>query len=209
MMQVSDIVAAVEDGTTVTEADLLCLVTEADAEWCNHVLSGSTLREFLSPVLSGVMPAGLPAAQRARLVALARLAHSWATTPLQKGEPLKKAEDVFLAYGSASRDLKVEQFRAILLDGKHRVMREIIISQGTLTSSPVHPREVFTAAVRFSAAAIIIIHNHPSGDPTPSADDLEITRRLKEVGDLIGIRVLDHVILGDGCFRSLADSGLL
>ena len=97
----------------------------------------------------------------------------------------------------------------ILLDGKHRVLREELVSQGTLTTSPVHPREVFGVAIRHHAAAVVLVHNHPSGDPTPSADDLEITRRLADVGDLVGIRIVDHVIVGDGCFASLADRGML
>ncbi len=97
----------------------------------------------------------------------------------------------------------------VLLDGKHRVIGEELISQGTLTSSPVHPREVFAPAIRHSSAAVVLVHNHPSGDPTPSADDLDITRRLVDVGELVGIRVLDHVIIGDGTYTSLADRGLL
>jgi DNA repair protein RadC len=87
------------------------------------------------------------------------------------------------------------------------VIREELISQGTLTSSPVHPREVFAPAVRHSAAAVVLVHNHPSGDPQPSADDLDITRRLADAGRLLGVRVVDHVIVGDGSFVSLADRG--
>jgi DNA repair protein RadC len=107
------------------------------------------------------------------------------------------------------RDLKLEQFWTVLLDGKHRVIREVMVSQGTLNSSPVHPREVFSPAMRHSAAAVVFIHNHPSGDPTPSADDLAITSRLCEVGRMVGISVVDHVVIGDGAFTSFADRGLL
>lgn len=107
------------------------------------------------------------------------------------------------------RDLRAEEFRALLLDGKHRVMREVTISRGTLTSSPVHPREAFRTAIREGAAAVVFVHNHPSGDPSPSADDLAITRRLCEVGDLVGIRVLDHLVIGDDRYVSLADRGLM
>ena len=93
--------------------------------------------------------------------------------------------------------------------GKHRIIAERLISQGTLTTSPVHPRGVFGPAMRAAAAAVVLLHNHPSGDASPSADDLEITRRLADVGDLVGIQVLDHVIIGDGRYVSLADRGLL
>jgi DNA repair protein RadC len=106
-------------------------------------------------------------------------------------------------------DLQVEQFRTLLLDGKHRLIDEMLVSQGTLTSSPVHPREVFHHAIRAKAAAIVLMHNHPSGDPSPSADDLEITRKLVHVGDVVGIRVVEHVIIGRDSFTSLADRGLL
>jgi DNA repair protein RadC len=145
----------------------------------------------------------------ARLAAAIEIGRRLATEPLQRGEPLRGGSDVFRHYHARLRDLRVEQFLAVLLDGKHRVLREELISQGTLTSSPVHPREVFAPAIRHSAAALVLVHNHPSGDPSPSADDLEITNRLCEVGSLVGIRVLDHVIVGDGAFVSLADRGLM
>jgi DNA repair protein RadC len=146
------------------------------------------------------------AAKTAAVIELAKAIH---TEPLVRGAAFTGAADVFRAFGPRLRDLKVEQFWCILLDGKHRVLKEILVSQGTLTSSPVHPREVFTQAIRHSAAAICLVHQHPSGDPSPSADDLEITRRLVQVGDMVGIRVIDHVVCGDASFTSLADRGLL
>ena len=88
-------------------------------------------------------------------------------------------------------------------------MREMLVSEGTLTTAPVHPREVYREAIREGAAGVICVHNHPSGDPAPSADDLEITRRLADVGQLVGIRLLDHVVIGDGCYASFSDRGLL
>ena len=152
---------------------------------------------------------GLGDARAARILAAFELGRRLVAEPLPRGAFLRDGSDVFRHYHAAMRDLKVEQFRIVLLDGKHRVMREVLISQGTLTSSPVHPREVFAPAVRHSAAAIVLVHNHPSGDPQPSADDLEITHRLVDAGKLVGIRVVDHVIVGDGCFTSLADRGLM
>lgn len=153
--------------------------------------------------------AGVGSARAARLLAALELGRRCAAEPLVRGLPVRASADVFRHFHPALRDLRIEQFRVVLLDGKHRMMREELISQGTLTSSPVHPREVFAAAIRHSAAALILVHNHPSGDPTPSADDIEITRRLAQVGELVGIRVLDHVIVGDGAFASLADRGLM
>ena len=97
----------------------------------------------------------------------------------------------------------------VLLDQKHHVLRDERVSLGTLTASLVHPREVFAPAIRESAAAVAFLHNHPSGDPTPSREDRELTRRLAEAGRLMGIPVLDHVIIGEGGFVSLAEEGLL
>lgn len=151
----------------------------------------------------------LPEDKATRISAVLELGKRLAEEPLRRGSPFRSSHDVFRHYHARMRDLKVEQFRVILVDGKHRVMSEHLISQGTLTSSPVHPREVFSTAIRENAAGIVLVHNHPSGDPSPSCDDLEITRRLAEVGDLVGIRVLDHVVVGDGKYVSLADRGLL
>jgi DNA repair protein RadC len=150
---------------------------------------------------------GLGDARAARLLAAFELGRRLVAEPLARGALLRGGADVFRHYHAALRDLRVEQLRAGLLDGKHRVIREELISQGTLTSSPVHPREVFAPAVRHSAAAVVLVHNHPSGDPQPSADDLDITRRLADAGRLLGVRVVDHVIVGDGSFVSLADRG--
>ena len=88
-------------------------------------------------------------------------------------------------------------------------IEEVSISEGCLTSSIVHPREVFTPVVKDSAAAVILVHNHPSGDPTPSREDREVTKRLQEVGELLGVKVLDHIVIGSGRYVSFADEGLL
>jgi DNA repair protein RadC len=101
----------------------------------------------------------------------------------------------------------VEQFGIMLLDAKHRVMRTAVLSVGTLNSSIVEPREVFREAAIGGATAIVIFHNHPSGDPTPSPDDVALTRRLVAAGSLIGIDVVDHVVLGDARFCSIKGVG--
>ena len=99
-----------------------------------------------------------------------------------------------------------ERFGVLLLDTKHRAIRAVPISRGTLDASLVHPREVFRAAADHAAAAVVLFHNHPSGDPAPSVDDVQLTRRLVEAGELMGIAVLDHVVLGDACWHSLRES---
>ena len=95
----------------------------------------------------------------------------------------------------------------MLLDSRHRVIRSVLTSQGTLTASLVHPREVFRPALREAAAALVLVHNHPSGDPSPSSEDREITRRLAQAGVLLGIPVLDHVIVADRGYASLREEG--
>jgi DNA repair protein RadC len=103
----------------------------------------------------------------------------------------------------------VEQFGVVLLDVKHRVLKTRLLSVGSLDASVVHPREVFRTAVVGGAAAVVLFHNHPSGDATPSREDLELTRRLVAAGELMGITVLDHVILADTRYVSLRESGAL
>jgi DNA repair protein RadC len=103
----------------------------------------------------------------------------------------------------------VEQFGLLMLDTRHRVLRSSVLTVGTLDCTSVQPREVFRQALLASAAAVVLFHNHPSGDPQPSADDVELTRRLVAAGDLMGVRVIDHVVLGDGRYCSLKESGYL
>ncbi len=102
-------------------------------------------------------------------------------------------------------NLPREVFVAVLLNARNEVMRESTIAVGCLTGSLVHPREVFQPAVRDSAAAVILVHNHPSGDPTPSPEDIQLTERLVEAGRILGIRVLDHVVVALGGYSSLMD----
>ncbi len=102
-----------------------------------------------------------------------------------------------------------EYFRVVLLNTKNRVLVVETVSIGSLNASLVHPREVFKRAIQKSAAAIILVHNHPSGDPAPSPEDLEVTQRLCEAGRVVGIEVLDHIIIGDHVFTSLRAKGLI
>lgn len=102
-----------------------------------------------------------------------------------------------------------EHFISLHLDGKNRIVCMDTVSIGSLNQSLVAPREVFKSAVLSSAAAVILVHNHPTGDPTPSKEDISITKRLKECGDLLGITVLDHIIVGDGAYVSFVEKGLL
>jgi len=118
------------------------------------------------------------------------------------------SEDVFALFNFLKYETK-EHFLALHLDSKNRILCLDRVSSGSLNASIVHPREVFKTTLLSSAAGILFIHNHPSGNPDPSKEDLEITTRLKQAGELLGLRVLDHIIIGDDRYVSLADQGFL
>jgi DNA repair protein RadC len=148
---------------------------------------------------------GIGPAKAAQLLAAMELGRRVISRPLSTRAPLSSSRAVHDYIAPLVRELKQEQFRALLLDNKHRVIHDVTISSGSLTMSVVHPREAFAPAVRQSAAAVIFVHNHPSGDPTPSAEDRQLTHRLVACGELLGIPVLDHVIIGRADFYSFAD----
>lgn len=156
-----------------------------------------------------VRAAGLSPRAAARLVAALALGRHLACEPLVAGQPLCSTGQVVAAYGPRLQARAREQFLALLLDARNRVLREEQVSVGTLTASLVHPREVFVAAIREGAASLILLHNHPSGDPEPSADDEAVTRRLVAAGELVGIPVLDHLVLGRGRHVSMLERGLV
>ncbi len=152
---------------------------------------------------------GIGPAKSASLRACFELSRRIASRRLEPGQPIRGPEDVHRHFHPALRHVAQERFIVVLLDGRHRVIRHELVSQGTLTASLVHPREVFRPALREAAAAVVLVHNHPSGDPTPSAEDREITIRLARAGELLGIRVLDHVVVAESGFASLRELGVL
>lgn len=165
-------------------------------------LSRRGVREFCA--VPGVGPA------KAALIKAALEAGKRATAaPLATGQRITSSEDVFRHYRPLMRDLRREIFKVVLLDGKNAIIRDVTVSEGSLTLSIVHPREAFVPAVKESAAAVIFVHNHPSGDPEASPEDRALTRRLVSAGEIMGIRVLDHVIIGDRQYVSFADQGWL
>ena len=121
------------------------------------------------------------------------------------GEPIKSARDVFEYASQRLITNQQETFMILLLDSKNRIVKDEIISIGTLNASIIHPREVFKSAIRESANSIILVHNHPSGDPKPSVEDEQITKKLFEAGELLNIKILDHVIVGKDKFWSFKE----
>ncbi len=157
--------------------------------------------------LTGVK--GIGPAKAAGIKASLEMARRLGAAKWPAGEPLRSAEDVFRHFHENLAREKRELFYVVLLNNKNRKIRDVKISEGSLTASLVHPREVYNPVIRESAAAVIFVHNHPSGDPAPSPEDIEITRRLKEVGEVMGVRVLDHVVIGHERYFSFSDRGLL
>jgi len=163
------------------------------------------LSRALVPELSKIKGVGL--AKGAQILAALELGRRLSERSLVPEESIRSGESVYRLLGPRLREERKESFWVLLLDTKHRLRRLEKISEGTLSMTPVHPREAFSPAVRESAAAVIFVHNHPSGDPEPSPDDWALTTRLVECGTLLGIRVLDHVVTGDHAFVSLRERG--
>lgn len=203
--------------TSLTDAQLLAILLRVGRRRSSALQVGLEVLDRLNG-LSGLAHCGIEelcaipgvgAAKAAQLKAALELGKRALAAPLAKGTKITSSRDLFHHYHPSLRDLRHEIFKVVLLDAKHAIMRDATVSEGSLTLSIVHPREVFNLAVRESAAAVIFLHNHPSGDPTPSQEDRVLTTRLVAAGDVLGIRVLDHLIVGDGRYVSFADHGWL
>jgi DNA repair protein RadC len=131
------------------------------------------------------------------------------SAPLRAGERFSSSRELYLRYRARFFSARREHFFSLQLNSKNQLIKEVLVSVGSLNVSVVHPREVFSFAVRDSTSAIILMHNHPSGDPTPSREDRECTKRLVHAGKILGIRVLDHIVIGHDGYYSFADANQL
>ncbi len=201
----------------LTDAQLLAILLRVGRHGSSAVQVGMDILDRLGGV-AGLAQCGIEElcaisgvgeAKTAQLKAALELGKRALAGPLIKRAKITSSRDLFTHYHPTLRDLRHEVFKVVLLDAKHAIMRDATVSEGSLTLSIVHPREVFTLAVKESAAAVIFLHNHPSGDPTPSQEDRILTARLVSAGEVLGIRVLDHLIVGDGRYVSFADQGWL
>lgn len=152
---------------------------------------------------------GLGIAKAATIVAAFELGRRAAVPQGRKKIRIQSPEDIAKRYMPQMREMKKEIFMAILLDSANNIIRDVKISVGILNSSLVHPREVFRPAIAEPAAAIILLHNHPSGNPEPSSEDLQITKQLVEASKIIGIPIHDHIIVAGDTFTSFAERGML
>jgi DNA repair protein RadC len=172
--------------------------------------AGGALRRIArQPVAALTTIPGVGMARAVTIHASLELGRRMALEGRQDGAPVRSPRDVVEYFAPRMEDLPVEEFHVAVLDAQHRLERDITVTRGLLSSSLVHPREVFREAIAERAAAVILVHNHPSGDPVPSADDRAITEQLVAAGRLLDIPVHDHVIIGRGRYTSFAEAGLL
>jgi DNA repair protein RadC len=170
---------------------------------------GSLRRMSSTAVMDLLKVDGVGPAVAARIVAALELGRRLAREGPNERLRIRGPRDVYERCAPSMRDLMQEEFRVLLLNTQHAVVREHVVTRGTLDTSLVHPREVFRYAVAEASAAVILVHNHPSGDPTPSVEDRDVTRQLAEAGRIIGIPVVDHLIVGDARYVSFIEAGLL
>jgi DNA repair protein RadC len=171
--------------------------------------AGSLRRIAMKPVATLTSVCGVGPARAVSIHAALELGRRMAAEAREDGAPVRSPRDVVEVFGPRLEDLPVEEFHVAVLDSQHRLERDITVTRGILNSSLVHPREVFREAIAERAAAVILVHNHPSGDPTPSADDRQVTDQLVAAGRLLDIPVHDHIIIGRGRYTSFAEAGLL
>jgi len=152
---------------------------------------------------------GLGEAKVAQIKAVYGLAKQYLKERIKAGKIIKSSKDVYDYLYFTMRDLKKEVFKVFFLDGKNQIVETKNLFKGTLNQSSVYPREVIKAAIKYNAAGLIFVHNHPSGNPEPSPSDKEITKELVFAGNLMHIKVLDHIIIGENRYFSFADEGLI
>jgi len=175
-----------------------------------EVSEGSLRRLARRPSAELLRSPGIGPTKAGRLLAAFEVGARAAREERPAVQRIREPEDVTRLFSARLRDLQVEEFHLLALDSQSQVLREVLITRGLLNSSLVHPRECFKPAILAGSAALLLAHNHPSGDPEPSAEDIALTRRLTAAGQLLGIEILDHLILGEaGRFVSLRERGVM
>lgn len=198
---------------TPTEVDLQHLLAvligaKATPEICGN-LSAYGVRKLADMSVKEFQDKGLSKIEAQRISGAFEMARKWMSSSYLEGDVIRSPEDAAQLILNEMRFLKQEHFVCMYLDTKNKVIKRETVFIGSLNASIVHPRECFKEAIRCSAASIICFHNHPSGNPDPSREDIDVTKRLVECGIMMGIEVLDHIIIGDGRYVSLKEKGLL
>jgi DNA repair protein RadC len=169
-----------------------------------------SLRRILTaPIGSMCEVYGIGPAKAAKILAAMELGRRATEEARGERDRISAPRDVYERMRLVMRDLPQEEFHVLLLNTQNQVLRDVVVTRGTLDASLVHAREVFRPALAESAASLILVHNHPSGEPTPSPEDRAVTAQLAQAGELLGIPVLDHVVVGEGRYVSFVESGIL
>jgi DNA repair protein RadC len=201
-------------GAACSDVELLGIVLDggrgsvAAVDVARDVLDEAARLADLDRLEPGGLATRLGRGGRRRVVVLRaalELGRRAATRRPVQAAPVRSGRDVYAHYRGRLPQLTRETFWVLLLDGRNRLRDELCVSVGTLTAALVHPREVFGPALRAGAASVILVHNHPSGDPAPSVEDVDLTRRLVQAGDLVGVAVLDHVVVAQAGWASVMD----
>ena len=201
----------------LTDAELLAIVLRSGTgeqsalDMARDILEREhTLRNLGSKTVSELMRVpGVGIAKASEILAACEIGRRMQVETGSEKAVIRSPEDVARRMIPRLRDRRAEVFVVLVLDARNALTREIELTRGTLNASIVHPREVFKAAIDNVAASIVVVHNHPSGNPEPSREDIDITRQLSEAGRIIGIPLHDHIIIAGNSFTSFADRGLL
>ncbi|MFO0608327.1 MAG: JAB domain-containing protein [Polyangiales bacterium] len=193
----------------MSDTEVLALLLGDDASLARSLLSAHDGVRGVARLGRGELARDVGDRRAARLVAAMELARRAAARPLARAIPFRSSRDVVRAWGPRLVDAADERVLAVLLDAKRRPVAERLLAWGSVGSAPLAPRQVFALAVREGASAIVLVHNHPSGDPAPSPEDIAFTRRVAHAGGLLEVELLDHVIVGrEGSF-SFLDAGMI
>jgi DNA repair protein RadC len=177
---------------------------------CSRILTEYSIKQLSLANISRLMQVhGVGKAKAAQIAAVFELARRLETFVEEPKRKVCSPKDVYTLMYPKMREQKKEKFITLCLDTKNQILREEVVSVGSLNASIVHPREVFKSALMESSASVIMVHNHPSGDPSPSREDIMVTEKMVEGGKLLGIDVLDHIIIGEGRYVSLKDEGFV
>lgn len=201
---------------SLSNAELLAIIlrTGSRAEnvvsMSSRILSEYSIKQLSLANIKRLMQIhGIGEAKASQISAVFELARRLETFVEEPKRKVRSPKDVYTLMYPKMREQKKERFITLYLDTKNQILKEETVSIGSLNASIVHPREVFKSALMESSASVIMIHNHPSGDPSPSREDIMVTEKLVEGGKLLGIDVLDHIIIGDGKYVSLKDEGFV
>lgn len=200
----------------MTEAELLAILIRTGTKGSTAVdlakrllREGRTLKDLAEMAPAEFKFFGIGRARASAIVAAFELSRRFKPTDGADQPVFRTPEDVAKRFFAKFRDVKHEEFWSVLLSTSNRLVSERRVTSGTLNTSLVHPRECFRPAIKESAASVIFLHNHPSGNPEPSAEDIAVTKQLVESGKILGIPVHDHIIIAGNSFTSFADRGLL